>query len=339
MEDDILESLTVSKEVKIYYKGKVVLDSKIAKVLEEVERKGSLLAACKSQGLSYSGVWKRISEIEDTLGRKILIAQRGGTGGGWTALTDFGRKLLIKYYELTEEHHHRAGDFLIYGGHDPLFEEHVKGKGGIKAYWVGSLGGLSYLMMGQADMAGVGLFDPSSGRCTLPFIERFWLSDDVVVVRGYQREVGFVYRKGAEVKSMAEVLEKGLRFVNRIRGSGTRLLVDRLLREATLLKGESCDAPWLKLKGYDQEVKTHIGVAKKVARGDADVGISLRYVAEAYGLGFTPITWEVFDFVIAKRSFRKPFVQKFIRFLSDNLLESPKLGYRRLKETGSIIYP
>ncbi len=342
MEDDeVLNSLTSSKEVKLYYKGKLVLDSKLAKVLEEVERKGSLLAACKSQGLSYSGVWKRIDEVENLLGRKILIAQRGGTGGGWTALTDFGRKLLIRYYELAEEHVLRPGDVTIYSGYDPIFEDYVKKRSGVRAYWVGSLAGLSFMMMGQADIAGVSLYDPDTGRCTIPFLQRFWLEGEVIVIRGYQREVGFVYREGVKVNSMADVIEKGLRFVNRTRGSSTRLLVDRLIREAALEKGEECDTLHLKVKGYDQEVRTHIGVAKKISKGDADVGISLRYIAEIYRLNFTPISWEVYDFVVTRRSLRKPFIQSLMKFLSgeelSKMLEVP--GYRRLKDTGKVIYP
>jgi len=338
MSDEILDSLTISKEIKVYYKGRVVLDSKIVKILEEVERKGSLLAACKSQGLSYSGVWKRINEIEEVLGQKILVTQRGGTGGGWASLTDFGKSLLIKYYELIEGHSLTTKDFLIYSGYDPLFESYIRGKGKVKANWVGSLGGLSFLMMGVADMAGVSLFDPDTGKFTVPFIERFYLSDKVVVIRGYQREVGFVYKKGIKVRSIRDIIDNNFKFINRIRGSGTRILIDRLIRESALAQGECC-SPYLKIRGYNQEVKTHVGVAKKIVKGDADVGISLRYIADLYGLEFTPITWEIFDFVVNKDSLRKPFVKKFINFLVNESLNKPKSGYKRLKETGRIIYP
>ncbi len=66
----ILDDLRVSKEATLLYKGHMVLDSKFARVLEEVERKGSLLAAARSQGVSYSWVWSRSIKLRNCSGRK-----------------------------------------------------------------------------------------------------------------------------------------------------------------------------------------------------------------------------------------------------------------------------
>ncbi|RLE51694.1 MAG: hypothetical protein DRJ26_05495, partial [Candidatus Methanomethylicota archaeon] len=90
-------------EVFLLYRGEIILDSKLAEVLKLVDKRGSLLTACRSLGLSYSRIWERISKIENLLGLKLIEARRGGRGGGGTILTNNAKKLLKMYSDAVEK--------------------------------------------------------------------------------------------------------------------------------------------------------------------------------------------------------------------------------------------
>lgn len=341
------------------YKGEVILDPKMAKILEEVEKRGSLLAACKVVGASYSRVWERLSDLEEILGGKVLEVRRGGRGGGGARLTPLGKALLKRYMqeraklerrriELTGKRREVPPDFLIVGSHDPALEallERVKSSNpdlDIERVWLGSAGGLAALMLEQADAAGSHLLDPETGRYNIPYLSRYWLDGKVVVIRGYQREIGLVHRPDTRIEGLGDLLEGKVRLVNRNPGSGTRILLDYLLRQQALDQGIDPLKATKRVKGYQTEVRTHVGVAKKVASGEADVGVAIRYVAEQFGLAFKRLAWEWYDLIVRKQSFKKQAAQELIgiirsKELAEMLANMP--GYRVTEETGRVIYP
>src|SRR5205807_3853793 len=134
-------------------------------------------------------------------------------------------------------------------------------------------------------LAGIHLLDPETGTYNVPY-----LSDDLVLVRGYGRLQGLVCRRGDarfEGRAVAEAVatalaDPGCVLVNRNRGSGTRLLIDRLL-------GGARPPGWL------TEAKSHNAVAAAVAQARADWGIAIANVADAGGLGFLPLQEENYD--------------------------------------------
>ncbi len=341
------------------YRGEVVLDDRLAKILEEVERRGSLLSACKSVGASYSRIWERISDLEGLLGKRILEVRRGGPGGGGARLTRFGKALLRLYAE--EMAKVKGGskvgplgrsvmtppDFLLMGSHDPALEEILRKVKEVipdvelRREWLGSAGGLAALMLEHADAAGTHLLDPETGRYNVPYVPRYWLEDRVVMIRGYQREIGLVFRRGEE-RDLGDILAGRAKLVNRNPGSGSRVILDYLLRRVALDEGiDPAEIP-KRVKGYQLEVRTHVGVARKVASGDADVGVAIKFVAEKFGLGFRRLAWEWYDIAVRRDSMRKPAAQEIVRILKSGdvaeiIEEMP--GYRITSDTGSQIYP
>jgi putative molybdopterin biosynthesis protein len=156
-----------------------------------------------------------------------------------------------------------------------------------KVIAVGSTAGLEAAARGECDVAGVHLFDEATGTYNEPF-----LRPGLALVRGYGRRQGVVSRDGRE---------EG-RLVNRNRGSGTRVLIDRLLQ------GRKPD-------GYDFEVRSHQAVAAAVASGRADWGVCIENAAR--GLRFRFLAEERFDFVIPEARRERPAVRAFLDVLGD----------------------
>ncbi len=336
-----LKEIRVRKDVMLMYKGHVILDARLAKILEEVERRGSLLAAARSQGISYSWVWSRINRVEELLGDKLISVRRGGSKGGGAVLTDLGRELLSIYLEnLTEGRTEPKKESTLVGGYDPLLEKVVEPlRDRMDLTWIGSLGGIARLITGEADVAAVHLYDSESGDFNRPFIGRFWLSNSVVLIRGYDREIGVMFRKDIGLKCISDIIEKGLRYVNMSPGSATRLLADRILMMEMRRMGLGETDPSKFVKGYDVQVRTHVGVAKKILKGEADVGFGIREVAESFGLGFMRVMWESYDFIVWRDSFKKPSIGEFLDRLKGDVKEmaSELRGYRIPDDAGEAI--
>lgn len=181
----------------------------------------------------------------------------------------------------------------------------------VKSMAVGSTGGLVAARRGECDLAGVHLLDPATDTYNIPF-----LSPDLALVKGYSRMQGLVFRPDDprfRGRSLEEVLAAALadptcRMVNRNRGSGTRVLIDRLLTV-----GEERHQP----PGFYVEVKSHNAVAAAVAQSRADWGIGIETVARDAGLGFIPLREEEFDFVIPRTRQARPAVQAFCQLLAE----------------------
>ncbi len=347
----MLENLEVRVEVFLEHKGSIVMDAALARVLIEVERKGSLLAACRQLGLTYSRIWDRIARVEKLTGTKLLQLVRGGRGGGGAILTREAKKLLDYYLKVAKLRMKEGGtfrppDLMVSGSHDPLLEvmvgslRRLRPEAEILVSWVGSAGGLASLMLGDADVVGSHLLHGETGEYNIPFLDRFWLRGKVYVIRGYKREVGFVFRPDTIFSSEADILNGKLKIVNRNVGSGTRIIIDSLLQQAASKLG--IDEPIEKIvRGYRHQVKTHIDVARSVAQGKADIGVALRYVAEMYGLEFKTICWEWYDLVVLKERYDKRLVKALIDLLRSDEIRRKEYrmkGYRFTEESGTVIY-
>jgi putative molybdopterin biosynthesis protein len=156
---------------------------------------------------------------------------------------------------------------------------------------VGSLGGLTALRDGLCHVAGSHLLDPETGEYTLPYLERLLPDRDVSVVRLVHREQGLIVAPGnpTGTTGIEDVTAKRLRYVNRQRGAGTRVLLDHELAR----RGISPEA----IQGYEREEHTHLAVAAAVAAGRADCGLGVLAAARAFGLDFVPVAKEPYDLV------------------------------------------
>jgi putative molybdopterin biosynthesis protein len=188
-----------------------------------------------------------------------------------------------------------------------------------KILTVGSTAGLAAAKRGECDIAGIHLMDPVTGIYNLPYID-----DTLRLMRGYGRLQGVVHRRddarfagldavGAIARACAD---PDCLMVNRNAGSGTRILVDRLLGTA-------------RPSGYSHQTKSHNAVAAAIAQNRADWGVAIETVAERYGLGFLRLQAEEYDFVSPTARFDRPAVRRFAALLQDPAVraELARMGF------------
>ena len=206
---------------------------------------------------------------------------------------------------------HKVADLVMIGSHcvglDLLIGRLMREGISVKSLNVGSTGGLTAAKRGECDIAGMHLMDPATGEYNRPF-----LSEALTLVQGYRRLQGIVFRPGdarfegntAEAGAAAALADPKCLIINRNAGSGTRILIDGLLK--------GVHPP-----GYANQAKTHNAVAVAVSQGRADWGVAIRTVARQYGLGFLPLQDEHYDFVVPKERLDRPPVRRFIELLQD----------------------
>lgn len=157
---------------------------------------------------------------------------------------------------------------------------------------VGSLGGLLAVRRGETHIAGSHLMDEDTGEYNVSYIQRYIPNRQVALVHLAARTQGLMTAPGnpVQVSSLSDLTNPGVRFVNRQRGAGTRVLLDFKLRELGI--------PTESISGYDREEYTHLAVAAAVQGGRADVGLGILPAARAMGLDFIPLFEEQYDLVI-----------------------------------------
>jgi putative molybdopterin biosynthesis protein len=197
---------------------------------------------------------------------------------------------------------------------------------------VGSLGGLVALRDGLCHIAGSHLLDPESGEYTLPYVDRVLgaASQDVAVVRLVERSQGLMVAAGNPlgIGGLGDVCRPGVRYVNRQRGAGTRVLLDVML-------GQLGIAP-SRIEGYAREEPTHLAVAAAIASGRADAGMGIMAAAQALGLEFVPLTTEPYDLVVAPGAVESPRLAPLWALLASDRFKASveDLGGYSAKEMG-----
>jgi putative molybdopterin biosynthesis protein len=197
---------------------------------------------------------------------------------------------------------------------------------------VGSLGGLVALRDGLCHIAGSHLLDPATGEYTLPYVDRI-LGGGACVVRLVHREQGLMVAPGNPLglAGVEDLARPGVRYINRQRGAGTRVLLDHELRQ----RGISPDA----IDGYSREEPTHLAVAAAVAAGRGDAGLGILAAARAFGLGFVPVTREPYDLVVAAGAMDGPLLAPLWALLHSDRFQQAveELGGYTTKEMGRRI--
>jgi molybdate-binding protein len=204
---------------------------------------------------------------------------------------------------------------------------------------MGSLQALEEYAAGRADAAGfhVPLGASKAGREApewKPFLR--WLRPRRDrLLRFVDRDQGLILPRGnpAQVRSLRDVAAKGLRFVNRQRGSGTRLLIDRMIADGGIEAGA--------LAGFQHEEFTHGAVAATVASGGADAGFGLRAAAAEYRLAFVPLVRERYFLAVRARDVATPAVGRLAAALAGPVLAriARSLPGYRADAAGSILVP
>jgi putative molybdopterin biosynthesis protein len=175
----------------------------------------------------------------------------------------------------------------------------------------GSLGGLIALKRGEAHLAGSHLIDPATGEYNFAYVKQYLRDVPVVLVTLLRREQGLIVAKGnsKNISSLKDLARPDVRFVNRQRGAGTRVLLDYRLSE---LKIDPSD-----VQGYQREEYTHLAVAAAVQSGVADCGLGVRAAARALDLDFVSIEWERYDLVIPKPYYESDLLRPLLMLIRD----------------------
>jgi len=177
---------------------------------------------------------------------------------------------------------------------------------------VGSLGGIIAIKNGICHMAGLHLLDPETGEYNFPYLRHYLKGIAVRVIHLVYREQGLIVQRGNPkgIKGLEDLLRKDITFINRQKGSGTRILLDHTLK--TLLLEPS------QIQGYEKEEYTHMAVASTVASGIADAGLGILPAARAMDLDFIPIAKERYDLVIPSIHFEDEKIQRVIETIRSN---------------------
>lgn len=177
---------------------------------------------------------------------------------------------------------------------------------------VGSLGGLIALRRHEAHLAGAHLLDPEGGDYNWAYVKAYLPDQDVLLVTLVEREQGIMVPAGnpAGCTGWDDFRRSGLRFVNRQRGAGTRILLDYELGLRGIV-GES-------VSGYEREEYTHLAVAAAIAAGSADFGLGIRAAANALKLDFVPLTFERYDLVIPREHYEGDLIKPLLALLHDD---------------------
>lgn len=199
---------------------------------------------------------------------------------------------------------------------------------------VGSLGGLIALRRGQCHVAGCHLLDEASGVYNRRAVREQLAGESALLVRLVEREQGFILLPGnpCGIHAFEDLAREGIRFINRQRGSGTRVLLDYQLEQRGI--SSSC------ITGYRDEEYTHMNVAAAVLSGRADAGLGVRAAANALGLEFMPVGVEEYDLVIPVRYARDERIIALFEVIRSEDFKSAvqAMGGYGTAQTGEILW-
>lgn len=232
---------------------------------------------------------------------------------------------------------------VITGSHDNtldlLADQVRRGSSGsdhvsISSSHVGSMGGLMAIRNKACHMAGAHLLDPADGSYNISYVKKYLPNEPVQLVNLVMREQGLIVPKGNPegIRSIRDLKDKGLRFINRQPGSGTRILLDYKME--TL--GISAD----EITGYENDEYTHMSVAVAVLSGRADAGLGIMAAARALDLDFVPVVTEEYDLVIPERFCDTRNVRILLETIRSDAFKKrvTALGGYGVEKTGKIIY-
>jgi len=306
--------------------GKAI-DARLLPLLRAVARTGSLNRAVAAQGLSYRHAWGLIGKMERTLGRSLVVMNRGRGA----RLSPFSLKLLEAEDTATRVIERelaatvralgratpltldapRGMPLLIHASHDfalaalrDLTAE--SGAAEVELHFRGSLECLASLARGECDIAGFHVPDASTDRSAFEPYRPLLRARGLRLLRFVDRRQGLIVPRGnpKRLLSLADLAARGARFVNRQPESGTRLAFDRLLHAAGLRPSQ--------IKGYQSEEFTHAAVAATVASGMADAGFGIEAAAHQHGLDFVPLATERYFLAARQATLARPAVRALL---------------------------
>jgi putative molybdopterin biosynthesis protein len=286
-------------------------------LLHAVQEQGSIAGAAKVLGLSYRHVWGELRRWEASLAHPLLVWEKGQRA----RLAPFGEKLLwaerqaqarlAPQIESLQAELERAFAVAFDDAAQvlTLFASHDDGLSLLRGYAVqqaqlhldvrfcGSVDAIAALNGGRCTLAGFhSSQQPGLGSRTQRTYQPLLQPGRHKLIGFAERSQGLMLAPGnpLRLQSMADVVKRRARFVNRAAGSGTRLLCDELLERDGIAPGDLC--------GHEREEPSHAAVAQAIASGSADAGLGIEAAARARGLEFAPLLQERYYLVCLKEA-------------------------------------
>ena len=295
-------------------------------LLHAVRGQGSISKAARALDLSYRHVWGALKKWEQTLGRELIVWDKGQRA----QLTEFGEKLLWSERQaqarLAPQIEALRGDIerafstafddeahvlTLYASHDAalsaLRDQAAARRLHLDVRFMGSVDAIAALNAGRCMMAGFHTLDRPGIHSVPAQTYRSLLKPGLHKLIGFaHRSQGLIVAKGNPrgLKQLADLQQPGVRYVNRAQGTGTRVLLDELLTQAGIAaKG---------IRGYDAQEPSHTAVAQAVASGAADAGLGIEAAAREKGLDFVPLVDERYHLVCLKTALPQAPVQALL---------------------------
>ena len=325
------------------------LDPRLLSLLEAIDATGTLASAIGSCGLSYRAAWGVLKDEERRFGAPLVLLERGrgarlAPAGSRLVLAQrvaekrLARSLSALAVDVVDAKAVRSPVLKLAASHDlglatlrdalpaavPL---------ALDLAFMGSLLALEQYVDGRAEIAGFHVPCVPRSLADLSPFRRLLRSRRDRLIRFVDREQGFILPRGnpAHVRTFADLARKQLRFINRQRGSGTRLVIERLMT------GEGVDPR--SVVGYGNEEFTHAAVAATVASGASDAGFGLRAAAADYGLAFVPRVRERYYLVVRAEALSSAAVTRLLEALRGPLFARivRRLAGYRSTDAGSVL--
>ncbi|HEX2545867.1 MAG TPA: substrate-binding domain-containing protein [Ramlibacter sp.] len=289
----------------------------LADLLHAVQEQGSISAAARTLGLSYRHVWGELRRWEAQLQQPLIVWEKGQRA----RLAPFGEKLLwaerqaqARLAPQIEALHAelerafavafdaQAQVLTLFASHDDGLSllrgaAVEQGRLHLDIRFLGSVDAIAALNAGRCTLAGFhASHQPGLGSHTQRSYQPLLQPGRHKLIGFAQRTQGLMVAAGNPLKlaTLADLVRRRARFVNRPAGSGTRLLCDELLERERI--GDS------DVSGYEREEPSHAAVAQAVASGSADAGLGIEAAARARGLDFVPLLSEHYYLVCLKEA-------------------------------------
>jgi putative molybdopterin biosynthesis protein len=249
-----------------------------------------------------------------------------------------GEKVKI---ELLRDEHEIQNTLVFIGSHDNILDvlanllHRQRPICRLSSAHVGSMGGIMAIKRSEAHLAGTHLLDEETGEYNIPYIKKFLPDVPLQLINLTYREQGLLVPRGnpLDIKGFQDLARREVRFINRQRGAGTRLLTDIHLGRLGINPEQ--------VNGYEREEYTHMNVASAIASNNVDTGLAIRAAAVALDLDFIPVAQERYDIILPKAFLHDPKVIALLQTIRENeefRRTVAGLGGYDLRDCGMVIY-
>jgi molybdate-binding protein/DNA-binding transcriptional regulator YhcF (GntR family) len=197
----------------------------------------------------------------------------------------------------------------------------------------GSISGLIALREGSVHLAGIHLLDEETSEYNYTYVKHIFTGQEMTMLHLAYRTQGlmFLRKNPGNIEGLEDLRRRDIVFVNRQIGSGTRVLLDLELKRRGIQAEQ--------IRGYENELDSHLAVAMKIAQGEADVGLGIQAAAKTHSLGFLPLFRERFDLVTTADIYKSGMITPVLKVISSDEFKHAvnNMGGYDISETGTII--